>query len=139
VSAAPEAVSLELSEHAVERWHERVRPGLSFEAAEDDLVRRLEEHGRFGPRPEWPGDEYGYAADRWLWLGEDIVFPVYRELVVTCLIRSAYTIHGRRIATNENGFARRARRRKEDPGRRKAEGRAAKSNRVRDRSWREEA
>jgi hypothetical protein len=133
-----EAVALELSDHAVERWHERVRPGLSPEAAEDDLVRQLEAHGHFAERPDWvSGREY--PNTRWLTLGGDIAFPVQGELVVSCLTRATYRPHDRRLRTNENGFARRARRRKEDPVKRKWEGREAKRNRKRDRSWREEA
>jgi hypothetical protein len=134
-----EAVALELSDHAVERWHERVRPGLSPEAAEDDLVATLETHGHFAERPDWvAGREY--PNTRWLMLGDDIAFPVQNEIVISCLTRATYRPHDRRNATNENGFARRARRASENPAKRKAEGREAKRNRKRDRSrWRDEA
>jgi hypothetical protein len=39
-------VTLELSDHAVDRWHERVRPGLSRDQAADDLAHQLEAFGR---------------------------------------------------------------------------------------------
>jgi hypothetical protein len=42
---------IELTSHAVERFRERVRPGLDLTAAEDQLATLLEAFGRWSIRP----------------------------------------------------------------------------------------
>jgi hypothetical protein len=131
--ASTESVALELSDHAVEQWHERVRPGLTLEQAEEDLARQLETHGRW-EAPGWLPDEE-LADARWLMVGDDVAFPVRGELVMSCLVRASYDPKGRRLATSENSFAKRARRARERPERRRWEGKAATRSRRRERDW----
>jgi hypothetical protein len=130
-------VELEISDHAVERYLQRVRPTLTFEQAEEDLARQLEAHGRWG-QPDWlsPAE---LGNDEWLMVGDSIGFAVRGRFVVSCFVRATLNPRGRRLATEASGWARRVRRSKEDPARRKYLGRQAKRNRKRDRSWREEA
>jgi hypothetical protein len=110
---------------------------LTLEQAEEDLARQLEAHGRWAERPDWLlGHEY--PGVRWLMLGDAVSLPVRRDLVVSCLVRSTYDPIGRRLATNENGWARRVRRAKERPAKRKWEGRDAKRSRRRERRWYDE-
>jgi hypothetical protein len=130
-------VVLALSDHAVVRYHERVRPGLTLERAEDDLVRQLQEHGYWAERPGWVSD--WPEADAWLVLGDGLAFPVRRHVVVSVLIRGGYGPASRRFATDVNGYGRRARRHKESQHVRRLEGREAKRNRKRDKRWREDA
>jgi hypothetical protein len=133
----PEKVIVDLTSHAVERYHERVRPGLSLEQAEDDLARQLEAHGHWAD-PDWlPIEELAEA--RWLMIGDDIAFPVRGELVMSCMVRATFNAIGRRNRTNENSFDRRAPRHMESQHVRRLEGREAKRNRKRDKRWKEDS
>jgi hypothetical protein len=134
--SGPALVVLELAGHAVERYHERVRPGLTLEQAEDDLARQLEAHGHWA-EPDWlASDELAHA--RWLMIGDDIAFPVHGGLVKSCLTRASYGPKERRLATNEAKFDRRARRHRESQAVRRREGRSAKRHGRRDKSWKAE-
>jgi hypothetical protein len=130
-------VELELTDHCVERWRERVRPGLTFKQAEEDLARQLDAHGRWG-QPDWLSEKE-LGDDTWLMLGDSIGFAVRGRFVVSCFVRGTFNPRGRRLATDVNHFHKRANRAKERPHKRKWEGRQAKRNRKRDRSWLEEA
>jgi hypothetical protein len=134
-SAGP--VELEISEHVIIRWNERVRPGLTLEAAEDDLVRQLATHAHWA-QPDWLSEEE-LGGDRWLMIGSDVAFPVRGTFVVSCLVRSTLSPRGRRLATDSNHFYKRVRRAKERSPIQKWEGKRAKRNRKRDKSWLEEA
>jgi hypothetical protein len=134
--AEPEAVARELSDHAVERWQERVRPGLTLGQAEEDLARALEEHGSWAECPDWIND--WHEADGWLAVGDGLAFPVCRRVVVSVLIRGGHSPASRRFATDVNGWARRVRRAKERQEVRRWEGKAAKRNRKRDKRWGDE-
>jgi hypothetical protein len=128
--------AVELSDHAIQRWRERVRPGLTFKQAEEDLAQMLEAHGEWADgAPDWL--DHHYQDARSLTLGDGIAIPVLGGVAVSCVARAAYSPNARRLATNWNKFDRRARRAKERPHKRKWEGRQAKRNRKRDKSWRE--
>jgi hypothetical protein len=132
------SVELEISDHCIERWRERVRPGLTLEQAEEDLARQLAAHG-YWAQPDWLSEKE-LGGDTWLMVGDSIGFAVRGRSVVSCFTRGTFNPRGRRLATEANGWARRVRRARENPAKRKAQGRAAKRNRRRDRrSWREEA
>jgi hypothetical protein len=135
-SAAAGPVELEISDHAVERYWQRVRPTLTLEAAEEDLARQLEAHG-YWAQPDWLSEKE-LGDDRWLMLGDSIGFAVRGDRVVSCFVRGTFNPRGRRLATEANGWARRVRRARENPAKRKWEGRQAKRSRKRDRSWRDE-
>jgi hypothetical protein len=130
-------VAVDLSDHAVVRYHERVRPGLTLDRAGDELERLLAAHGRWAERPDWVSDEL--PANRWVLLGDGIAFPVEGDVAVSCVTRAGYSSAQRRFATDVNGYDRRARRHKESQHVRRLEGREAKRNRKRDKSWREDA
>jgi hypothetical protein len=135
--ACQAGVELEISEHAIIRFHERVRPTLSIEQAEQELIRQLEHHAHWA-QPDWLSPEE-LGDDEWLMIGDSIGFAVRGRFIVSCFVRATLNPRGRRLATDASGWARRVRRSKEDPARRKAQGRAAKRNRKRDKSWMEEA
>jgi hypothetical protein len=134
---ACQAVELELSEHAITRWHERVRPGLTLEAAEEDLVRQLATHACWGP-PDWLSEKE-LGGDRWLMIGDDVAFPVRGNFLASCFVRGIFNPRMRRIVSDVNHFHKRANRAKERPHKRKWEGRQAKRRKQDRRSWREEA
>jgi hypothetical protein len=66
-----------LSDHAVERYQERVKPALDLQAAREDLERMLP-LGTFQHDPP-PWDRPFDEADGWLLLGEGIVIPLSRN------------------------------------------------------------
>lgn len=99
VATVPGTGRLSLSHHAVERYIERVRPGLGLLHAVDDLRGLLQRCGRRVDRPAWISDDedsidrHGEACeDLWIAVGEDVVFVVVKPdrdimVVVTCLAR----------------------------------------------------
>jgi hypothetical protein len=134
---ACQAVEVELSPHAIQRWQERVRPGLSLEQAEDDLAHQLATNARWGDCPDWLDDRYQDAD--WLLLGDSIALPTIGGRVLTAFVRSTLNPYARHHTTNWNKFDRRARRANERSNKRKWEGKAAKRSRKRDKRWLEEA
>lgn len=117
VATVPGMGRLSLSRHAVERYIERVRPGLGFLHAVDDLRGLLQRCGRRVDRPAWVADNededdrYGEVCeDLWVALGEDVVFVVVKPerdimVVVTCLARG----HISDAARSHRGESRRTR------------------------------
>lgn len=81
---------LGISDHAVDRYVERVKPSLTRREAMRDLRRLARTIGTVTTqRPEWVGESC--HVDGWLLLGEDIALPVIRTprgwLVKTTLAR----------------------------------------------------
>jgi hypothetical protein len=85
-------LSIGLTSHAVDRFQERVRPGLSHEQAEEELGRLI----RFGEvssaPPRWLADTQRQRAAFYLLVG-DIVLPLdphpaqrERLQALTCLV-----------------------------------------------------
>jgi hypothetical protein len=136
-SASAGPVELEISDHCVERWRERVRPGLTFKQAEEDLVHQLGVNAHWS-QPDWLSHEE-LGDDTWLMLGDDVGFPVRGKFVVSCFVRGTFNPRGRRLATDVNSFHKRVNRAKERPSKRKYLGREAKRRKRDRRSWREEA
>jgi len=133
---ACQAVELELTEHCIERWRERVRPGLTLELAEEDLARQLAAHAHWA-QPDWLTPEE-LGDDTWLMIGDSIGFAVRGKFVVSCFIRGTFNPRMRRIVSDVNHFHKRVRRAKDRSPIEKWEGKRAKRNRKRDKSWREE-
>src|SRR5688572_30515265 len=81
------------SDHAVERYTERVRPGATKEVALAD-IRRLIAFGTVTDTPpEWvtPADYYPDA--RYIVVG-NVVFPSLDNTITTCIVRSTrYSLH----------------------------------------------
>jgi hypothetical protein len=86
-------IEIHLSEHAVQRFHERVRPGLDRIAAEDALAR-LALHGTIDTEPpDWLARHQRQHAACYLVAG-DVVLPLdpcRRDpavlVALTCLAR----------------------------------------------------
>lgn len=78
-----------ITTHAIERYIERVRPGLDHDSAKNDILR-LALVGEFSPGPpEW---KEAYAMEwkptRWLIVG-DVCFPMVGERAVTCIVKGS--------------------------------------------------
>jgi hypothetical protein len=74
--------ALTIGEHAIDRYLERVKPGLGAAvAADEDLERLIVACGDIRPEPPAWKHEAHTPTDRdrpaiaWLWLGEDIALP----------------------------------------------------------------
>lgn len=79
--------SVLISDHAVERYGERVKPTLSKTqvvaeipgmVALGELQRRI---------PTWAA-RTSERADEWIVIGDSIAFPVLGDILVTCITRS---------------------------------------------------
>lgn len=99
---------LRLTEHAVERYAERVRPSLERPQVEAEL-RRVLPHASWGERPDWhyDGGGLGAIADRWLLLGDGIAFAVQGRIAVTCITRS---VRSEKARARSNAFKQQRRR-----------------------------
>lgn len=80
---------LQLTTHAVERYHERLCPGLRLADARKRLELLILEHGQLVQAPpEWIANQHDHRERLWLMLGEDVALPVTRSgWVVSCLAR----------------------------------------------------
>ena len=78
---------LRVSRHAVERYHERVRPSLSLDRAEREL-RRVVDVAVFAPRPEYASSLNIDPGNEWLVLG-DVAFLVRDGALVSCITRGS--------------------------------------------------
>lgn len=115
------------SQHAIERYAERVRPTLTYDQACDEL-ERLGAHVEVSDQaPPWSTEDWA-GAEAWAWLGDTIVFPLQREngtgahVATTCLV-SGVVSDFTRERRNARKAARRAllaRKRQESERRRKA-------------------
>jgi hypothetical protein len=80
-----------LTHHAVDRFQERVRPGLSREAAEDELARLVLFGSVVTEPPAWlctrPGDAYLVIGDLALPLLAHAADGAY--YATTCLVRGS--------------------------------------------------
>lgn len=86
----------ELTDHAIERYQERVRPGLSYDAAAAELHHMLNTVAQVGLKPSWVHSHYSQLPDErrgdsWLYLGPDLVVAcerqrqgIYRAVTVLC-------------------------------------------------------
>jgi len=79
-----------LSQHAIERFNERVRPTLDRLQAEEEL-RRLLPFAQEVRDLDWHVDIYKYEAppDYYLEISDGIALAVHGRTAVTCLIRNA--------------------------------------------------
>lgn len=98
-----------LTEHAVDRYQERVRPALSPEAAKADLLRLIAACGRQGTPPEWAISNE-YVTDWFLFIGDDVCLPIHKGSAVTCLTRGGLPELTRARRNERKQAQRRARR-----------------------------
>lgn len=98
----PDGRPLRVLRHAVERYHQRVRPGLTdLDAAAADLSRLIGACGVFSAEmPAWtragapeygdePPTEMAGPTDGYVLLGDDVALPVLGTRAVTCIVRGA--------------------------------------------------
>lgn len=104
--------SLFVSEHAVERFIERCRPGLDADTAAAELSRLAEAVGVVTvERPRWMLG--GEPATRYLMLGADVAFAMSTRTLTTCVTRgdrSASVLAERRRIRQERSEVRQRRR-----------------------------
>jgi hypothetical protein len=90
--------TIDLTDHAIQRFRDRVRPGLDLDAAADELAR-LVGHAELTPcRPDWL---HGFA---YLYLvAGDVALPLEpalddpeRLVATTCLVRNGHPRRRRR-------------------------------------------
>jgi hypothetical protein len=112
-----DSVTITLSHHAIQRFHERVRPALDRDSAADELARIALAGRVLGEAPAWHAASAAQEAPLYLVLG-DVVLPLKPTgrdagyVATTCLARGSWSDASR---------ARRNRRRScraADPGRR---------------------
>jgi hypothetical protein len=112
------AVRWWFTDHAIERYAQRVRPALTRAQARHELMR-IVEHGEIAhARPAWL--RYHGTADGYL-LVADVCFPLRRRgnrwIALTCLTRGSLTPHERRERSELHRARRQAARRKPPAGR----------------------
>ena len=108
-------LTIELSRHAVERFRERVRPGLDVDAASDELARLAAIGEIHEEAPEWLASRQRQVASLYLVAG-DVVLPLQFRMgeddcygAMTCLVRGGLSLEAR--------ARRHARRRRRHPAR----------------------
>jgi hypothetical protein len=89
----PDAVLVTLSQHAVDRYQQRVRPALSAELAREDLGRLIGLGRVASEPPSWLADRQAQRAAFYLTVG-DVVLPLdpdrrdtERLIALTCIAR----------------------------------------------------
>lgn len=104
------------TEHAVERWQRRVKPGLSFDAAKRDLYRAVS-HGTIAKQPpSWVAPEDRGRDRYYLAIGDAIRLALDKRknlwVVVTVLARSELSPEARARRNDRAAHKRRRRARK---------------------------
>ena len=97
-----ESESVVISEHAVKRYCERVKPGLDEAAARNELERLRAAAAVAREPPAWL-----HAADQapcYLLLGDDVALPLLRQsdggwVASTCVAKSTLTVQRRAAKT----------------------------------------
>jgi hypothetical protein len=80
-----------VTDHAVSRYQERVRPGLGFDAAEAELLHVLPFARVEAVAPSWRVGPLEHPVAAWAMVGDGIAFPLVRGsepgllVAVTCL------------------------------------------------------
>ena len=103
-------MNVTLSQHAITRYMERVRPGLDFPAARIELRLLIDRHGL---QREPPAALQARPADAWVSIGDDVWLPCKRHgnrLVAQSVLCRGHEREGagrhRRIAKRKNLAAR---------------------------------
>lgn len=87
-----------LTAHAVDRYQERVKPALTFDAAKAEVERLVELAEFTTVEPGWTS--YGLRPpDGWLIACDSIAFPVMSKSVLTCITRSGIGDEARKLRT----------------------------------------
>lgn len=137
-------VAVFLTDHAVERWHERCRPAKDRDGALRDLVQLVAAVGVLVTQaPVWLGsDPDGPEADAYLMVGDDITLPVSRRSARTCIVAGEPSSLVRQQRSQRRALAAAIRQGKRGAGRTRnapdAHGRVGAGARKRGRGRREE-
>jgi hypothetical protein len=115
-----------VTDHAVERYQERVKPALDLEQAQAEVMRLLPGLEFTFERPVWAA-----AADQphteWVMVGDGIAFVVHGERVVRCVTRSET---GAEVRIVKQKIGQQKRSRKSAPGQREKHGKVARHGKV---------
>lgn len=94
--------TIQISRHAVERFQERVRPGLDLAGAEDELARLILRGELTATPPAWHAATCAQIAP-WYLVAGDVVVPLKEHVsedgvlvAATCLVRGLRTEHATR-------------------------------------------
>ena len=102
-----------VSDHAIQRFHERVKPALSLDAAKRELEVLVRLAGIPGHKPDWLylPEEATRATDAYLTLSDGIVAPVVGRHITSVITRAGSNAT-HRANKNRARAKRRARRKK---------------------------
>lgn len=100
---------IELTSHAIQRFHERIKPNLDRDQAETELRALLEIAEHVTEKPEWAGhDGFGMPSDCWMVIPDCCALPcrVCRDghlAVLSCIPPSTFGqhIYERRLARDK--------------------------------------
>lgn len=84
-----QAGELRVTDHAVLRYGERVKPGLTFMQAKRELAILLPQAEPLDHLPGWLRADEGLETDCFLCLCDSIALPVFDGYVLTCLVRGS--------------------------------------------------
>lgn len=103
-------MSLQVSQHAVERYLQRVKPALDFPAAKNELIA-LCAIGQEVEPPEWAyfDEDRGTHVDRILELSDGVIALLGGRTVISVLTRGS---HHPEVRAAKNDFKRRQRKKK---------------------------
>jgi hypothetical protein len=97
--------TIQISAHAVQRFRERVRPGLSFEAADTELARIAIAGEITEQAPAWHLRNCAQLAPLYL-LVADVLMPLHPHhsepdvlVATTCIPRGSLSVDARRYRT----------------------------------------
>lgn len=110
--------TIRISTHAIDRYRERVRPGLDRKATKHEIEHLIQVGEVTKMPPEWCGGDRDTSDGAFLLIGNDLVLPLRGEgeelTAVTCLVRGTISARERR--------RRRARKMNRKPPRRQGRG-----------------
>jgi hypothetical protein len=109
-------LEIHFTQHAIERFHERVRPCLTIAAAEEELARLVTMADVVSEPPTWLAERQRRTAAAYLVVG-DLVLPAerlegkpYVLVAVTCIARGCLSDRARARRNEARQRRRRARR-----------------------------
>jgi hypothetical protein len=109
-------LEIHLTQHAIERFHERVRPCLTIAAAEEELARLVTMADVVSEPPTWHAERQRRTAAAYLVVG-DLVLPAERLVgqpdvlvAVTCIARGCLSDRARARRNEARQRGRRTRR-----------------------------
>lgn len=87
-----------VTDHAVNRYIERLRPALSFGAAKYELIGLIPQAQVATEGPDWDQTRV-HDADAYLMLGDDVALVVKRKTIVTVLTKGWCGVAARKYKT----------------------------------------